>query len=54
VDIACRIGSCAADFEDVARRGAKNSFGHVAAAGIAGAKDEDARLGFHHLALSMV
>jgi hypothetical protein len=41
MDIAGGFGTGAGDFEEVSGCGAKDAFGEVAAAGVAGAKDED-------------
>jgi hypothetical protein len=41
VDIARWIGSRAMDFNDISSGGAEDAFGHVTAAGVARAKDED-------------
>jgi hypothetical protein len=46
VDISRGLGSGAVDFEQISGGVAEDAFGHVAAAGVAGAKNEDT-VGLH-------
>ena len=45
VHVACGLRACALDVEDVASGGMQDAFGHVAAAGVTGAEDQNG--GFH-------
>jgi hypothetical protein len=51
VNVASRFAAGAGDFEFTFAGGAKNAFGHVAAAGVAGAKNENERFGVLHFEL---
>lgn len=47
VHIARRLGACAEDLGCIPDRDPQETFGHMAATGVAGAKDEDGRHGTH-------
>ena len=52
MDITGGVRSCAVDFQEIAGRRAKDSFGKMAAARVSSAEDENDGLGFHSLKIS--
>jgi hypothetical protein len=49
MDVASGLGAGAGDFEEIACGGSEEAFGEVAAAGVAGAEDEDEGLPGHEV-----